>query len=236
VLRELAPLLHLDGKNVTGVSLRERLATPLPEPVDRAVIRPLGDPLAPNGGLVALFGSLAPDGAVLKRAAATSALLEHEGRAMVFEGLEDLSRRIDDPGLDVAPEDVLVLKNAGPASSAAMPEAGYLPIPGKLARAGVKDMVRVSDARMSGTAFGAVALHVAPDAASGGPLALVRSGDRIRLSVREKRLDLLVPEETLAERRATWQAPQRPARGYARLYADQVLQAPAGCDFAWLRG
>jgi dihydroxy-acid dehydratase len=236
VLRELAPLLHLDGKDVTGLSLRERLAIPLLEPVDRAVIRPLSDPLAPNGGLVALFGSLAPDGAVLKRAAATSALLEHEGRAMVFEGLEDLSRRIDDPGLDVAPEDVLVLKNAGPASSAAMPEAGYLPIPGKLARAGVKDMVRVSDARMSGTAFGAVALHVAPDAASGGPLALVRSGDRIRLSVREKRLDLLVPEETLAERRATWQAPQRPARGYARLYADQVLQAPAGCDFAWLRG
>ena len=236
VLRELAPLLHLDGKDVTGLSLRERLATPLPEPVDRAVIRPLGDPLAPNGGLVALFGSLAPDGAILKRAAATSALLEHEGRAVVFEGLEDLSSRIDDPDLDVAPEDVLVLKNAGPASPAAMPEAGYLPIPGKLARAGVKDMVRVSDARMSGTAFGAVVLHVAPDAASGGPLALVHSGDRIRLSVREKRLDLLAPDEVLAERRATWQAPQRPARGYARLYADQVLQAPAGCDFAWLRG
>jgi dihydroxy-acid dehydratase len=236
VLRELASLLHLDGKDVTGLSLRERLATPLLEPVDRAVIRPLGDPLAPNGGLVALFGSLAPDGAILKRAAATPALLEHEGRVVVFEGLEDLSRRIDDPGLDVAPEDVLVLKNAGPASPAAMPEAGYLPIPGKLARAGVKDMVRVSDARMSGTAFGAVVLHVAPDAASGGPLALVHSGDRIRLSVREKRLDLLVPEEALAERRTAWQAPQRPARGYARLYADQVLQAPAGCDFAWLRG
>jgi dihydroxy-acid dehydratase len=236
VLRELEPLLHLDGKDVTGLSLRERLASPLLEPVDRAVIRSLGDPLAPTGGLVALFGSLAPDGAILKRAAATPALLEHEGRAVVFEGLEDLSGRIDNPNLDVAPEDVLVLKNAGHASPAAMPGAGYLPIPGKLARAGVKDMVRVSDARMSGTAFGAVVLHVAPDAASGGPLALVHSGDRIRLSVREKRLDLLVADEVLAERRATWQAPQRPARGYARLYADQVLQAPAGCDFAWLRG
>ncbi|MEK0083632.1 dihydroxy-acid dehydratase [Benzoatithermus flavus] len=235
VLRELAPLLHLDVPTITGESLRERLARPPAEPVDRAVIRPLESPLAPAGGLVALFGSLAPRGAILKRAAATLALLEHEGRAVVFEGLEDLARRIDDPTLDVTPADVLVLKNAGPASPAAMPEAGYLPIPTKLARAGVKDMVRISDARMSGTAFGTVVLHVAPDAASGGPLALVQNGDRIRLSVRERRLDLLVPEAELGRRRAVWRPPALPERGYARLWAEQILQAPEGCDFAFLR-
>ena len=199
------------------------------------MIRPLDDPISGEGGLVALFGSLAPRGALLKRAAATPALFEREARAVVFEGLEDLARRIDDPALDVTPDDALVLKNAGPASPAAMPEAGYLPIPGKLARAGVKDMVRISDARMSGTAFGTVVLHAAPDAASGGPLALARTGDRVRLSVRERRLDLLVPEDELGRRREAWRPPAPPARGYARLYAEQVVQAPEGCDFAFLR-
>ncbi len=236
LLRELAPLLHRDVPTVDGRSLAEVLAEPLPEPVDRRVIRPLGDPIAPKGGLVALFGTLAPEGAILKRAAATPALLEHEGRAVVFDGLEDLARRIDDPDLEVTPSDVLVLKNAGPASPARMPEAGYLPIPKKLARAGVKDMVRISDARMSGTAFGAVVLHVAPDAASGGPLGLVRTGDRIRLSVKERRLDLLVEPEELGRRREAWRPPAPPERGWARLWQEQILQAPEGCDFRCLRG
>jgi dihydroxy-acid dehydratase len=235
VLRELAPLLDVEAATVDGRTLRELLAEPLPEPVDRAVIRPLSDPVSPVGGLVALFGTLAPRGAILKRAAATPALFEHEGRAVVFSSLEDLARRIDDPALDVEPHDVLVLQNAGPASPARMPEAGYLPIPEKLARAGVKDMVRISDARMSGTAFGTVVLHVAPDAASGGHLALVRTGDRIRLSVRERRLDLLVEEDELGRRREAWRPPEMPERGWARLWQQEILQAPEGCDLAFLR-
>jgi dihydroxy-acid dehydratase len=185
---------------------------------------------------VALFGSLAPKGAILKRGAADPRLFEREGRAVVFESLEDLAARIDSPDLDVTADDFLVLKNAGPKSASGMPEAGYLPIPRKLARAGVKDMVRISDARMSGTAFGTVVLHVTPDAASGGNLALVHSGDRIRLSVRERRLDLQVDEGELQRRRARWQAPDTPSRGYARLYREHVLQADAGCDFDFLRG
>jgi dihydroxy-acid dehydratase len=147
-----------------------------------------------------------------------------------------LAEQIDDPALDVSAEDFLVLKSAGPRSPSGMPEAGYLPIPKKLAQAGVKDMVRISDARMSGTAYGTVVLHVTPDAASGGPLALVRSGDRIALSIRDKRIDLLVADSELERRRATWRAPASPARGYARLYAESVLQADQGCDFGFLRG
>ena len=164
VMRELQPLLHLDCLTVTGETLAERLAAPA-GPVDRAVVKPLADPLQPVGGLVALFGSLAPDGAIFKRSAADPKLFEKEGRAVVFTSLEDLSARIDDPGLDVTPDDFLVLQNAGPLSASGMPEAGYLPIPQKLARAGVKDMVRISDARMSGTAYGSIVLHVTPDAA-----------------------------------------------------------------------
>jgi len=164
-------------------------------------------------------------------------LFEREGRAVVFTSLADLAARIDDPALDVTPEDFLVLQNAGPTSEAAMPEAGYLPIPAKLARAGVKDMVRISDARMSGTAYGTIVLHVAPDAASGGPLALVRDGDRIRLSVAERRLELLVDDEELAARREGLPPRARkPTRGYQRLYEEQILQADEGCDFGFLRG
>ena len=211
----------------------ERLAQSDSDYVDRAVIRPLAQPLQPQGGLVALFGSLAPLGAVFKRSAADAGLFEREGRAVVFASLEDLAARIDDPALDVMPEDFLVLQNAGPASAAAMPEAGYLPIPAKLARAGVKDMVRISDARMSGTAYGTVVLHVAPDAASGGPLARVRSGDRIRLSVEERRLDLLVDPAELARRDLP--PATVPGRGYARLYRQHILQADRGCDFDFLR-
>ncbi|MFG1464877.1 dihydroxy-acid dehydratase [Xanthobacter sp. DSM 24535] len=235
VLRELKPLLHLDCMTVASETLGERLA-PAPAFVDRTVVKPLDAPLQPQGGLVALFGSLAPRGAILKRAAADPALFEREGRAVVFTSLEDLAGRIDDPDLDVGPDDFLVLQNAGPRSASGMPESGYLPIPQKLARQGVKDMVRISDARMSGTAYGTIVLHVAPDAASGGPLGLVRNGDRIRLSVKAGTIDLLVDEDELARRRHEQPpAPPPPARGYARLYYREVLQADQGCDFDFLR-
>ncbi|HKX06809.1 MAG TPA: dihydroxy-acid dehydratase [Stellaceae bacterium] len=232
VLRELKPLLHLDAMTVTGETLGERLVATDPY-VDRAVVRSLKEPLQANGGLVALFGSLAPKGAILKRAAADPKLFESTGRAVVFTSLDDLAARIDSPDLDVTPEDFLVLQNAGPTSESGMPEAGYLPIPGKLAKKGVKDMVRISDARMSGTAYGTVVLHVAPDSASGGPLAKVRTGDRIKISVAERRIDLLVDSAELARRPHA--PPATPARGYRRLYRQQVLQADQGCDFDFLR-
>jgi dihydroxy-acid dehydratase len=236
VLRELKPMLHLGCRNVAGESLERRLAVPAGF-VDRSVVRSRDEPFLKEGGLVALFGSLAPRGAILKRSAADPKLFETVGRAVVFESLEDLSRRIDDPALEVTPDDFLVLQNAGPNSASGMPEAGYLPIPAKLARAGVKDMVRISDARMSGTAFGTIVLHVAPDAASGGPLALARTGDRIRLSVGARRLDLMVEDDELGRRRSARPPPAPPpARGYRRLYAEQVLQADRGCDFDFLRG
>jgi dihydroxy-acid dehydratase len=235
VLWELKPLLNLDCMTVAGDTLGERLAQ-APEWVDRAVVRPFADPYQKEGGLVALFGSLAPNGAILKRSAADPKLFEKEGRAVVFASLDDLAARVDDPALDVTPEDFMVLQNAGPKSGYAMPEAGYLPIPAKLARAGLKDMVRISDARMSGTAFGTIVLHVSPEAAIGGPLALVRNGDRIRLSVRERRIELRVPDAELARRRAAWKpSAQIPTRGYAKLYMDHVLQAEHGCDFDFLR-
>ena len=235
VMRELKGLLHLDCMTVAGVSLKEVLDK-LPAWVDRAVIKPFSEPLSKQGGLVALFGSLAPNGAILKRSAADPKLFEKEGRAVVFSSLDDLAARIDDPGLDVTPEDFLVLQNAGPKSGYAMPEAGYLPIPAKLARAGVKDMVRISDARMSGTAYGTIVLHVSPESAIGGPLALARNGDRIRLSVRDRRIDLLVPQNEIERRKAAWKPPVAPpARGYAKLYMDHVLQAEHGCDFDFLR-
>ncbi|HUF94179.1 MAG TPA: IlvD/Edd family dehydratase [Candidatus Limnocylindria bacterium] len=235
VLRELRPLLHLDCLTVTGDTLRRRLDDE-PGWVDREVVRPLHDPYQKEGGLVALFGSLAPGGAIIKRAAADPALFERQGRAVVFTSLDDLAARIDAPDLDVTPDDFLVLQNAGPRSGAAMPEAGYLPIPTKLARAGVKDMVRISDARMSGTAYGTIILHVSPEAAVEGPLAFVRNGDRIRLSVAERRLDLLVDDAELGRRRARFEPPaSTPERGYARLYMNSVLQAEDGCDFDFLR-
>jgi len=232
VLRELKPLLHLDTIDVNGQSLRDRLEEPI-DWIDRTVVRSSDDPVSKVGGLIALQGSLAPDGAIFKRAAATPALFETEGRAVVFEGLDDLSLRIDDPDLDVQPNDILVLKNAGP-HAAGMPEAGYLPIPKKLAQAGIKDMIRISDARMSGTAFGTIVLHVAPEAAVGGPLAVVRNGDRIRLSVASKRIDLLVDEDEIRQRLEGFQSPTAPTRGYRALYRRSVLQASEGCDFDFL--
>lgn len=227
VLRELKPVLHLDAMTITGETLGDRMAAEEGAYVDRKIIAPADDPVEDVGGLVALFGSLAPRGAILKRSAADKTLFEKEGRAIVFSSLDDLAARIDDPDLDVTADDFLVLQNAGPKSPSGMPESGYLPIPSKLARAGVKDMVRISDARMSGTAFGTIVLHVAPDAASGGPLALVRDGDRIKLSVKDRRIDLLVDEDELAKRRAEWDAQPKtppPARGYQKLYYDTVLQ------------
>jgi dihydroxy-acid dehydratase len=236
LLRELKPLLHLDCVTVTGDTLGERLEDDIVDYVDRTIIAPREQPFEPQGGLVALFGNLAPKGAILKRSAADAKLFEHEGKAVVFSSLADLAARIDDPALEVSPEDVLVLQNAGPHAPEAMPEAGYLPIPKKLAQRGIKDMVRISDARMSGTAFGTIVLHVTPDAASGGPLGLVRTGDRIRLSVKERRIELLVDEGELNKRvAAVHPETEKPTRGYAKLYAEQILGADQGCDFAFLR-
>jgi dihydroxy-acid dehydratase len=235
LLRELKPLLHLDCVTVTGETLGERLASDAAY-VDRSIIAEGEKSFEPHGGLVALFGNLAPKGAILKRSAADAKLFEHEGRAVVFSSLADLAARIDDPALDVSPQDVLVLQNAGPHARECMPEAGYLPIPKKLAQRGVKDMIRISDARMSGTAYGTIVLHVTPDAASGGPLGLVRSGDRIRLSVKQRRIDVLVEDGELKARSAAMKpAPMQPERGYAKLYAQEILGADEGCDFAFLR-
>jgi dihydroxy-acid dehydratase len=236
VLRELKGLLNLDCLTVSGETLGERLDAERAW-VDRKVVRAFDDPIEPQGGLVALFGSLAPKGAILKRSAADSNLFEKEGRAIVFSSLEDLAARVDDPDLDVTEDDFMVLQNAGPTSPAAMPEAGYLPIPKKLARAGLKDMVRISDARMSGTAFGTIVLHVSPEAAAGGPLGLVRNGDRIRLSVKDRSIDLLVDDAELERRRAEPADNVTPEhrRGYKKLYYDHVLQADGGVDFDFLR-
>jgi dihydroxy-acid dehydratase len=235
VLRELKPLLNLDCMTVAGVTLGEVLDKQNSW-VDRAVVREFKDPISRVGGLVALFGSLAPNGAILKRSAADPSLFEKEGRAVVFTSLDDLAARVDSPELDIKPDDFMVLQNAGPKSGYAMPEAGYLPIPQKLARAGLKDMVRISDARMSGTAYGTIVLHVSPEAAVGGALALVRNGDRIKLSVKERKIDLLVSEAELHKRRSAWKPPvTAPTRGYAKLYMDHVLQAEHGCDFDFLR-
>lgn len=239
VLRELKPLLNLDCLTVSGQTVGERLEAAANAYVDRKVIASFDDPIEAQGGLIALFGSLAPKGAIFKRAAASSELFERQGRAVVFSSLADLSQRIDDPDLDVMPDDFLILQNAGPKSPSGMPEAGYLPIPGKLARAGVKDMVRISDARMSGTAYGTIILHVSPEASVGGPLALVRNGDQIRLSVAGRNLDLLVEDDELARRCA--EGPETSAsaserkRGYDWLYANHVLQADDGCDFNFLK-
>ncbi len=237
VLRQLLPILHGDALTVTGKTLAENVAgAPLR---DQEVIRTFDAPLDREGGLAVLRGNLAPDGAVIKHAAATPRLLQHRGRAVVFRDLDDLGARINDPDLDVTPDDVLVLQGVGPVGGPGMPEVGNFPIPGKLLRQGVRDMVRVSDARMSGTAFGTIVLHVAPESAVGGPLALVRDGDAIELDVAGRGITLHVSDDELARRRAAWAAPAPGPtyrRGYGRLYVENVNQAPLGCDFAFLRG
>jgi dihydroxy-acid dehydratase len=236
ILRELGPLMNGNARTITGRTLAEDLAETRP-PREQNVVRTRREPIFKEGGIAVLRGNLAPGGAIIKQSAASEQLMRHTGRAVVFESLEDLANRIDDPDLDVAADDVLVLKNAGPKGAPGMPEAGYIPIPRKLALQGVKDMVRISDARMSGTAFGSIVLHVTPESAIGGPLGLVRNGDSIRLDVPERRLELLVDERELSERRTRWHAPaahDEDERGYRKLFLDTVQQADRGCDFDFL--
>ena len=235
LLHELRPLLHLDVMTVTGRTLGEELkhaAAPFPQ----EVVRPMARPIYPQGGIAVLSGNIAPGGAIIKQSAASPALMEHEGRAVVFENMEEMARRIDDDALDVSAGDVLVLKNIGPAGAPGMPEAGYLPIPKKLARAGVKDMVRISDGRMSGTAAGTIVLHVTPESAIGGPLALVETGDRIRLSVKKRTISLLVSDAELARRaKKRKTTPPTAERGYHKLFLESITQADEGVDFDFLR-
>ncbi|MFZ0113887.1 MAG: dihydroxy-acid dehydratase [Xanthobacteraceae bacterium] len=233
--RRLRDKLDLSASSVSGETLAEIVAR-WPTYTDDEVIRPLDRPIFAREAIAILTGNLAPNGAAIKLASATANLTTHQGPALVFDSLEDLANRIDDPTLAVTPDHCLVLRNAGPIGAPGMPEAGALPIPKQLGSKGVTDMVRISDARMSGTAFGTVVLHVAPEAAAGGPLALVRDGDAIRLDAPARTLDLLVDDAELARRRTTWKAPQKPARGYTRLYVERVTQADKGCDFDFLMG
>jgi dihydroxy-acid dehydratase len=233
LLKALEPLLDLSVTGVAGQELGVCLGR-VPTPRSwQQTIHTLDAPLGPTGALATLRGSLAPDGAVMKRAAATPSLLRHRGPAVVFNSPEDADARLDDPGLGITPQHVLVLRNAGPVG-AGMPEAGSLPLPRRLAQAGVRDMVRVSDARMSGTAYGTVVLHCSPEAATGGPLALVQDGDLIELDVNERRIDLLVDEAELGRRRASFRRPPLPERGWRRLYAEHVLPAHLGADLDFL--
>jgi dihydroxy-acid dehydratase len=237
LMAELADILDLDAPTVAGGTLRDVVAGAEEVPGQDA-IRSRVAPVKPEGAMAVLTGNLAPRGAVIKHSAASPALLSHTGRAVVFDSIEDMAARIDDPDLDVAADDVLVLRNAGPKGAPGMPEAGYLPIPKKLGRQGVKDMVRISDARMSGTAFGTIVLHIAPESAVGGPLALVRTGDRIRLDVPARRIDLLVEDSELERRRGDIPAAPTPdwaRRGYGKLFRDTVLQADEGCDFDFMQ-
>ncbi len=235
VLKEIEPLLHRDALTATGKTVAENLADAAC--FNREVIKPLDEPLKPEGGTVILRGNLAPAGAVIKQSAVSPHLAHHKGRAVVFENNLDLLERIDDPKLDVDESCILVLKNAGPKGAPGMPEWGHLPIPAKLLSAGVTDMVRVSDARISGTSFGTIVVHVAPEAAVGGPLAVVRSGDEIELDIKNRRLELLIPEGEIKKRLAAWRPPQpHYTRGYGRMFLDHILQADQGCDFDFLRG
>jgi L-arabonate dehydrase len=235
VMAQVSDLLHLDAMTVSGRTAGDNIAGA--EIVNTEVIRPIDDPLDQGGALVVLRGNLCPDGAVMKISAADPALHEHEGRAIVFEDIHDLAARVDDPDLPCDASTVMVLRNAGPVGAPGMPEWGHLPIPAKLLKEGVTDLVRISDARMSGTSYGAIVLHVAPESAVGGPLALVEDGDVIRIDVPRRSLDLLVPEAEIEERRARWEPPARKdERGYRRLHVDHVLQANEGCDFGFLRG
>jgi dihydroxy-acid dehydratase len=238
LMAQLGDLIDVDAKSVTGATMREIVAGAEDVP-GQDVIRSKDDPIKREGGLAILHGNLAPRSAVIKHAAASPKLMQHTGRAVVFESVEDMTNRVDDPDLDVNADDVLVLRNAGPKGAPGMPEAGYLPIPMKLARGGVKDMVRISDARMSGTAFGTIVLHITPESAVGGPLALVQNGDMIRLDVAKRSIDLLVDEAELARRQAALTPPETPdwaRRGYAHLFYNTITQADEGCDFDFMTG
>src|SRR6187455_1473661 len=238
LMAQLGDLIDLDARTITGQTLREVVAGAEEVPGQDA-IRTRSNPIKPEGAMAVLHGNLAPRGAVIKHSAASPKLLQHIGRAVVFESVEDMTLRVDDPNLDVTADDVLVLRNAGPKGAPGMPEAGYLPIPKKLARNGVKDMVRISDARMSGTAFGTIVLHITPESAVGGPLALVRNGDMIRLDVAKRGIDLLVDEAELKKRHTALAPPatqEWARRGYAHLFNETILQADEGCDFDFMRG
>jgi dihydroxy-acid dehydratase len=233
LFQNLSDHLDLTTMTISGKTLGE-IAASAEEVSGQDVIRTRANPIKPEGAMAVLYGNLAPRGAVIKHSAATPRLLQHTGRAVVFESVEDLTNRIDDPDLDVTADDILVLRNAGPKGAPGMPEAGYLPIPKKLARTGIKDMVRISDARMSGTAFGTIVLHITPESAVGGPLGLVHNGDRIVLDVAARRIDLMVDVAELERRKAHWQPPlhlTEPSRGYLALYLRTVTQADEGCDF-----
>lgn len=235
LLRELRPLLHLDTMTVSGRTLGEQMDA-APAAFKQQVIRDRSNPIYPEGGIAVLYGNLAPQGAIIKQSAAHPELMEHEGRAVVFENLEDMANRIDRDDLDVNADDVIVLKNIGPKGAPGMPEAGYIPIPKKLARQGVKDIVRISDGRMSGTAAGTIVLHVTPESAIGGPLGLVQNGDRIRLSTKARSIELLVSDAELNNRRKSMSGTIPTAtRGYRKLFLDSVLQADQGVDFSFLQ-
>jgi len=237
ILRELSDLLHLDQMTVTGRTLGEELEA-APAPFKQSVVMTRQAPIFPEGGIAVLRGNLAPNGAIIKQSAASANLMTHKARAVVFEDLEDLANRLDHDDLDVNADDILVLRNIGPLGAPGMPEAGMIPIPRKLARQGVKDMVRISDGRMSGTAGGTIVLHVSPESAAGGPLALVQSGDYISLDVAERRLQLEVSDDELATRRAALpELAARPGdeRGYRALFLRSVMQAEDGCDFDFLQ-
>jgi L-arabonate dehydrase len=237
VMAQISDLLDLDAVTVSGQTVGENLEAVSTEIINADVIRLRELPLDQGGSLVVLRGSLCPDSAVMKISAADPRLLSHEGRAVVFDGIHDLAERVDDPDLDIDADCVMVLRNAGPVGAPGMPEWGHLPIPAKLLEQGVTDLVRISDARMSGTSYGAVVLHVAPESAVGGPLALVQDGDMISLDAKRRRLDLVVDDAELERRRADWTPPdKKDERGYRRFYEDHVLQANEGCDFDFLRG
>ena len=236
LMQELSDILDLDAPTVAG-TLRDHMNTAEQVP-GQTVIRTRQNPINAQGAMCVLRGNIAPRGAVIKQSDASPKLMTHEGRAVVFENIEDMTLRMDDPALDVSADDVLVLRNAGPKGAPGMPEAGYLPIPKKLAQVGVKDMVRISDARMSGTAFGTIVLHITPESADGGPLGLVKTGDRIRLDVPRRSIELLVDEAELAKRRAAYNGPpphEGSDRGYSWLFQQHVTQADEGCDFDFLK-
>ncbi len=235
VMKEIESLLHADAMTVTGKPVHENISSARCN--NRDVIRSISNPLQASGGTIVLYGNLAPNGTVLKTSAATPKLLQHTGRAVVFEDRDDLEERLEDPNLDIDETCVMVLKNGGPVGAPGMPEYGNLPIPAKLLQKGVTDMVRISDARMSGTSYGTVLLHVSPESAVGGPLAIVQNGDQIQLDVENRQVNLLVPEEEIQSRLASWKPRERHYdRGYGRLYVDHILQAHQGCDFDFLYG
>ena len=236
VLKELEPLLNKDELTVTGKTMKENLASVEIEEVYRDIVKPLDDPLHPDGGIAVLKGNLSPNGSIIKpKAVIDKTLLKHKGKAVVFTSLEDMEARVNDPDLDVTKDSVLVLQNAGPVGAPGMPEAGMIPIPEKLLKQGVRDMVRLSDCRMSGTAFGTVILHVAPEAAIGGPIGLIKDGDNIELDVENRILNLEISEEELEKRKQNWKAPVfEDNRGYKWLYRQHVLQADEGCDFDFM--